>query len=58
MAHVEIEVGDWVRYEDENGEEIISVVTRLDGGGIYTKQTGKYWLTRNEILEVHKKGTP
>lgn len=58
MPHVEVEVGDWVRYENDDGEEVVQPVIRISGTGIFTPETGKYWLTVGDILEVRKKGTP
>jgi len=52
-----IEVGDWVRYVAEDEEEYIESVVRTNGTGIFTKQSGKYWLTVDDILEVRKKST-
>lgn len=50
-------VGDWVRYQDDDGRDIVSNVVRVDkyprgSNFIYTAETGKFWLSDERILEI------
>lgn len=54
MKSTKCKPGDWVKYLDENDVEIISEVVRTDGTdeyAVFTKESGKYWLTSEDILE-------
>lgn len=52
---MEYHVGDWVQFLDDDGNDLIEEVIRVDGNAVYTKSTGKYWLTDSDIFAVRDK---